>query len=106
LEDLGYQNIATQSSNKLLDGGETNAIAIDSNVSLGDLKMISLAIIRAGFMIRYLRYSQPPLKTDYNNRGLVRVLRMAPKDGSPVVNPPLTVENIIGAKDIKQLLTH
>src|SRR5262249_5188106 len=55
LKELGYQNITNKVSNGQLRNIETNAVYIGSNIALNDVKVITLALIRAGFEIKEVR---------------------------------------------------
>ena len=103
LSELGYMNVrVTPTDNSFLIDGETNSVAFGSEVKFDDLQVIILTLIRAGFKIEYVY----PSERHSDRSELVQIIRtVVYNNGTPVARTPLTVEQIIKAKDKKELIT-
>ncbi|OBP13773.1 hypothetical protein A5320_17830 [Rheinheimera sp. SA_1] len=94
LESLGYKFIAA-TPGKYMNKKQTNAIWFGSDVPLDDIKVVALALIRAGIQIKAVRpYRNSKEKPDYKSN---RIEVGASIDIER--SNPLTIDEIVNAKE-------
>jgi len=100
IKELGFNRITDiQTKDSILNKIETNAVVIGRNVSLYDLKIILLTLIRAGFRIQHVGESMNKKNAD----DLIQILGITPANGSPDKSVPLSVNEIKNATSKEQL---
>jgi hypothetical protein len=101
LKELGYKNITeVETYNRVLINDETNTIAFGTDVPLFDVKIIALTLIRAGFKIQHLYLSQ----RNSSVTNLIQIIRTAPSDGAPDMNPAIPVDKIKIVNNLNELV--
>jgi hypothetical protein len=97
LEALGYQ-FQTAPPSRYMDKKQTNSIWFGSDVPIKDVKVVALALIRAGIQIRAIRpYQRSSTDPDYKSN---RIEVGASVDVER--RPPLTVDEVVAATEFQR----
>lgn len=99
IKELGYIHLEDIQSRVGMDDIETNCIAYGKDVSVYDLKLILLTLLRAGIDIQQIM----PFKNQTNKEKLIQIIGIKYKDGTDFNKSPISIEEILKANTINDL---